>query len=478
MRTLITALAICAAVLVAGCSGDQEPSGPNTTGSIDKSVYVAIGNSITAGYQSGALFEEAQAYSFPNLLAQQLGTPFVQPLFPGDGTGARIRLASLTPPTLATGANSLVPPSNIAYAAAYNNLGIPGALISDALDTANIVAKSQSRGNPFFALVLRNQAAFGASIVQQAVSLKPTLVTFWLGNNNVLSYATSGGTNALALFPLGVFDAYVANAIRTLRDSLPDARIVAANIPSVRAIPFFTTVGPQIAPKLAALNVDMWYQRHGEKTVGSGTTRLLGNDALILLTGASFAPYLGQPTAAYYRYVSAVTGVPLGSLIAGVDTTKPFGMHPQNPWPDALLLDNTELSTLDKATQEYNGSILSQVNMLSTTARPIALVDIYAAFNDILANGYNVSGEQLSTAFISGGLFSLDGVHPSSKGAGVIANLFIAAMNRTYGANIPMVDISRIPGIAVPVSKRGIPYSLEWNVPPDVFRRVVQLFQY
>lgn len=478
MRHSISILSICAAILLAGCSGDQTPSGPNNTGSIDKSVYVAIGNSLTAGYQSGALYEEAQLWSFPNQLAAQLGTGFVQPLIPGDGTGARIRLASLVPPALLTGPNSLIPPANSAtHLVPYNNLGIPGSVIYDALDTANIVTKSATRKNPFFSLVLRNQAAFGASMVLQAVALRPTFVTFWMGSNDVLGYATSGGTSPATFNPLAVFDAMYANALRTLRDSLPNARIVTANIPNVRIIPFFTTVGPQIAPKLAALNLDMWYQRHGEKTQGSGTTRLVGNDALILLPGANFAPYLGTPTAAWYRYLSMVSGVPLANLIAGVDTTKPFGMHPLNPWPDALILDNTELSALDKATNEYNGSILSQVGMLSSASRPIGLVDIYTEFNTIAANGYNVSGETLTTAFISGGLFSLDGVHPSSKGAGVVANLFIAVMNRTFGANIPMVDISKIPGITVPVSKRGIPYSLQWNIPPETFEQVCRLFQ-
>ena len=47
---------------------------------------------------------------------------------------------------------------------------------------------------------------------------------------------------------------------------------------------------------------------------------------------------------------------------------------------------------------------------------------------------------------LSGGLFSLDGVHPSSQAHGIVANEFIKVINSKYGASIPEVDVSTIPG--------------------------------
>src|SRR5690606_29303950 len=39
------------------------------------------------------------------------------------------------------------------------------------------------------------------------------------------------------------------------------------------------------------------------------------------------------------------------------------------------------------------------------------------------------------------GTFSLDGVHPTPLGYGVAANVFLEAINETYDADIPLVDL-------------------------------------
>jgi len=42
-----------------------------TAGDADFTTYVAVGNSLTAGYMDGTVSRVGQTYSFPNLLAQQ-----------------------------------------------------------------------------------------------------------------------------------------------------------------------------------------------------------------------------------------------------------------------------------------------------------------------------------------------------------------------------------------------------------------------
>src|ERR1700740_2744649 len=58
---------------------------------IDTSRYVAIGDSVTAGYSDGALYYDAQLTAYPNLLAAQLKThgsvKFKQPLTDKDSIG-------------------------------------------------------------------------------------------------------------------------------------------------------------------------------------------------------------------------------------------------------------------------------------------------------------------------------------------------------------------------------------------------------
>jgi hypothetical protein len=151
---------VAAAVGAIGCGGDS-PAGPAGEG-VDLSRYVAIGNSLTAGYMNGALGIEGQSCSYPRLVAGQAGAggAFSQPLVsapgisePGSNEG-RIELLSLTPITIErarpAGAVLVANPP-----APYSNLGVPGALGAEALEARN---RATSRTeNPFFDLVLRGR---------------------------------------------------------------------------------------------------------------------------------------------------------------------------------------------------------------------------------------------------------------------------------------------------------------------------------
>ncbi|MDD8017534.1 MAG: hypothetical protein PHP42_04110, partial [Bacteroidota bacterium] len=204
--TIFSVITFVAAVTLYGCS-DTAPSDlpKSDLGSNTVSKYVAIGNSLTAGYQSGALFEDGQTYSFPNLVARQLkmaGAPlgnFEQPIWgnPGNyganGKSARMEILGFyKDPTTgqilpSIGSAGLTPgvAKNLNLQRVYDNLGIPGAKIGDFFDTTDFIAKSTATFNPFYAHVLRS-AAFGKNTYQQAKSLSPDLITFWLANNDVL----------------------------------------------------------------------------------------------------------------------------------------------------------------------------------------------------------------------------------------------------------------------------------------------------
>ena len=71
-------------------------------------------------------------------------------------------------------------------------------------------------------------------------------------------------------------------------------------------------------------------------------------------------------------------------------------------------------------------------------------------FNSLAStNGLAVNGVNFSATYITGNFFSLDGIHPTSQGYGIIANEFIKAINNKYSASIPLVDVSTIPGSLV-----------------------------
>ena len=452
----IVALALAIALLCGGCK-NTAPSGPVAgLGGATVSKYVSVGNSLTAGYQSNALFASAQAYSYPNLISKQLsrsgaaiGT-FQQPLWgdPGspdaNGNEARYELISWNGPVIGPRLVPAGPPPTLQRSVPWDNLGVPGSVVGDFLDPTPFAAKAVARKNPFFLYVLGADTTRGKTILAQTIRLNPDLVTFWLGNNDVLGFATSGGVFPPTYAPTSVtdFTTYYTGSISFLRAALPNAKIVVGNIPDVRAIPFFNTVGPKIAASLPA-GVYLRYQMHGNTSVAFDSTRFTeANPPLICLTGSPYASLLGHPTGRWY------TDHAYSALPPGIDTTKPFGLHPQNPWPDALVLDLGEQATAGTAVTNFNGIIASVAS-----GNKAIVVDMNAFFNGVKANGYRTSGLVFTADYISGGLFSFDGVHPSDQGAGVIANQFILAMNRGYGWSVPLVDVSALPSLTVPLSK-------------------------
>jgi lysophospholipase L1-like esterase len=463
-----------AALSLSGCS-DSAPSGPVASlGSVTVKKYVAVGNSMTAGYQSAGLYQSAQVYSYPNLISQQLTKAgaslgsFEQPYYsdPGtpDATGkaSRYEIISLVGPVIGPKGLTAGQPTNSGLTRPYDNLGIPGIPLAGFMDTTGTYQSSPLGPG---AILRWATGPFPKSVYKQAVALQPDLMTFWLGANDVLGYATSGGVSPSAPTSTAIFTALCTQALSSLKASLPNAKIVCGNIPDVKAIPFFNTVGPAVAAKIGALGLKLYYQKAGESGVASGQTSLTeAVPPLLCLTGMTYAAYLGQSTGIWYR----ANKYP--ALPAGIDTTKPFGLHPQNPWPNALILDLDEQTNCANATNAFNATIASVA-----AANGAAVVDFYSFFNTIAKSGYAISGETYTTAYVSGALFSLDGVHPSSRGYGVVANEYIKVMNSRFGMNIPLVDISQIPGIPAPLGKittgNGMPIAL-----PGTFDGIEKLF--
>lgn len=474
----LSALFTIVILLASGCDDYNKLTAPITgpkNGDADFTRYVAIGNSITAGYQSGTLFESAQMYSYGNLISKQVNTSFAMPLVSDPGLGGRLEVGSYSPFSIYTNPNSGVP-TNLDYPAPYNNLGIPGALVYDVLfatkstDCASYIFAGIP--NPYFDLVLRNSVFNIGSQLSQAITLDPTLVTLWIGNNDVLGYATSGGTAPTSPTDAGQFAALFTGIAGTLAQA--QVPVVVANIPNVTAIPFFTTVGYQIAINPAikwyqlalAGAPGIFYQKAGE-VIGTGvadSTSLATFTNLITLRGSSYAGLLGQPTGYFYR----VNGL---SIPAGIDTTKPFGFHPQNPWPNSLILDNSEITIANDAVAAFNGAIATAAANFG-----FGLVDINGIFNSIrqadFTGGTIFNGIAFSTFYVSGGLFSLDGVHPSSRGQAIIANEFIKVINSKFSANIPLIDVSTIPGSIVLASKLN-ESSNYFNIPAKVFEHLL-----
>jgi hypothetical protein len=432
-------------VFITGCQDRSELTAPAPqspkSGTADFTRFVSIGNSITAGYQSSALFKDAQLYAYGNQIAQIVNTSYAMPLVSDPGLGGQLQVHQLSPNLVLIQQPSSGVPLNLSYPAPYNNLGVPGALVYDVLnakDSLTCASAKVGQPNPFFDLVLRNSGLHLGSQIQQAMALHPTFVTCWIGNNDVLGYATNGGVlmnNGVAI-PITPTDASdFHDYYRQLGDSLDTlavrgAKIVLANIPDVTTIPFFTTVGPLLAeevPWTAHSIPGLFYQIHGntsaDPTHMADSSTLANLYVMITLSGQNYTGLLGTPTGKWYRDNH------YPALPPGIDTTMPFGFYPTNPWPDALILDASEITVAKNATRSFNssiGAIAAKFNF--------GLVDINLVFNTIFLGsvtqgGVMYNGVKFTPFYITGGLFSLDGVHPSSQGQGLIANEFLKVIN-------------------------------------------------
>lgn len=451
------------AVLLIGCKDDAPTGIEPGLGNITVNKYVSIGNSLTAGYQSSGLSEEGQQYSYPALIAQQLQIAgaslgkFEQPIWGNPGSpnkalkSARLEILAWpsSGPVIGTTGALAGTATNSALTRPYDNLGIPGAVVADFLDETDFIAKAGARENPFFPHVLRS-AAFGKSIYEQAKNVTPKadVITFWLGNNDVLGFATSGGViiSSGVVIPITptdktIFATQYTQAFASLRAAFPNAKIVVANIPDVRSIPYFNTVGPAVAANLKGAFA-ISYQKRGNTGPGDGASYLTEkNPPLLTLASGAYASLISKRTGKWYKD----NNIPVP---AGIDTTAMFGLDYTNPIPDALILDSVEQKMAGDAIAAFNQTIAN-----IAAEKGAAVVDVNTIFNTIKANGLKIGGETFNADYITGGLFSLDGVHPSSKGAGVVANEFIKAMNAKFGMSVSQVDVSRLPGIPAPLGK-------------------------
>lgn len=436
---------ILASLLFYGCKDYNDLELDSNSGEADFSQVIAIGNSLTAGYQNDALYRTAQRYSFPNLVAGQMETvqQFNQPLIsnPGISLGnGRLELdgtAELTDPTnIPTPSDQSGSLLEDQVSPPYNNLGVPGALISDFLgeDLPGQPYSERRQANPFFNLILEE----ADTQLDQLSDMDPSFVMFWLGNNEVLGYVTSGGETPYV--PVSSFQQLYSGSMQALAQTGADA--VLFNIPNVTSIPYVFLVN---AVLLNNDTISINEQNNNyELTTPQGNVPIWieqtdpGNPGTVQDTVMMNAPdqQTGQPGAFFLLHAQAQLGELFGS---GVGTTS------DNPIPHNLVLDNGEATQSIQLVQQYNQAISS---LASNNGFPV--VDINSTFSDILENG-GITEDGITLTPTLGSLFSLDGVHPSNRGHGVIANLAVATINDTYDANIPNIDISEIP--------QGIPTS-------------------
>jgi lysophospholipase L1-like esterase len=135
----------------------------------------------------------------------------------------------------------------------------------------------------------------------------------------------------------------------------------------------------------------------------------------------------------------------IGQMVSSPVGMVPYGLTPYAPIENQYVLDANEITLTKDYVNAYNVTIKSIAQQ-----KGLAVFDAFTFLNDIKAHGILVDGVSAGSSYISGGIFSLDGVHLTPRGYALVANEYIKAINKTYNASIPTVNISNYRGVKFP----------------------------
>lgn len=498
------------------------------SGSADFSTYVSIGNSLSAGFSDGALFKASQENSFPNILSQKFsmlgGGSFNQPLMNDNFGGLALGGNRIQDPRLVTTGGAPIPlekaigPVTVTTdlilnnpTGPFNNMGVPGAKSYHVLAPGYGNIMNLPLANPYF--VRMTGTTPNASMLELSMAQAPTFFSLWIGNNDVLGYATSGGDGSDPITPLdgppGVgFNETYGALIATLTSG--GSKGVLANIPYVTDIPHFTTVpynaldpndednGPALVAQIPTLNTvygalnQIFALVDPSRTIVFSDTEanpVVINDETLpnisaTITGGllanlpafeAFIAQFGLPPAAapsvaglfgfVYGQARQATPndllvLPSAGIIGEVNAAQSAFLQSQNlpealadqfsaegvtlPLSDKWVLLPSEQEEIKIATDAYNATIEASANSAG-----LAFVDANALLSQLATTGIPAGNFILTSSLVTGGAFSLDGVHLTSRGYAMAANEFMKAIDITYGTNFEasgnLVDIGNYP---------------------------------
>ncbi|WP_395047227.1 SGNH/GDSL hydrolase family protein [Flavobacterium sp.] len=453
------------------CNNDDETVAetPVTAGSANFSKYVALGDSFAAGYSDGALFKKGQDNAYPSVLALQFKqagggdftTPYMEDNLGGFSSGGnqvpqfpRRSYFNGAAPATVSGTSATVLGSHVSGTASYNNMGVPGArsyhLLAPGYGNPSGLVTSPPTANPYF---VRFASSNSTSILADALTQQPTFFSLWIGGNDVLGYATSGGDDSSPITPAtgvpgvgfdGSYNALVAQL------STGGRKGVVANLPYINTLPFFTTVGynPATLDATQAGQLNAGYAPYNAGLVNAKNAGFIteaervrrtinfvaGKNAVVMvdeyltnLAGAGLPSYRQTTVDDFIVLVSQGVSAK-AHLTAGNGTAVPL----QDRW----VVSKDEVALLKTATDSYNITIEA-----AATANGLAFVNAKAIMDQLVNGGIRFGNYHMSATYVTGGAFSLDGIHPSARGYALIANKFLEAINAKYGSTLRPVDL-------------------------------------
>lgn len=407
--------------LAAACRSDESLNPPDlsTNGGL-LARYVSMGNSTTAGFQSAGINDSTQQQSYAVLFARQAGAPFFVPLLNRPGCPAPFDINSTDPPHRLDGTGdtdcSLRNAAPLPY---VSNVAVPGVTSFGIEDNANPAGGT----NQLTQFILG-----GRTQVKAMMDARPTFVSVWIGNNDVLGSLTNGSNpgNPALVTPEGLFEANYGPVLDSIEKV--GAKAVLISVGEVASIPY------------ASQGALYWCLKNG---VCPGIP--LAPFPATFSVSANCAPKAAIPTSnGDSVLVPWTVGVPkIAAAQAGASTTLDCTLDNEVVLP-------SEFANLQLAVAGFNEYISTQAQqrgwayfdvnpaLIAAKAEPVTAGQFpkIAAFPCL--PGAQCGGTTTpSPNVLFGTYFSLDGVHPDGVGHRVFADSLISVVNRTYGTTIP-----------------------------------------
>ena len=388
---------------------------------VDLSRMAWVGDSEGAGFSAGCLTKRVQVDSPGAIIARTVGNvDFQQPIVNDPGLGGCRVLLTLVP-TFGT-QPSTGTPANLALPRPYNNLSVPGCNIHDMLFATTGAEASAGACRSFIDLVLRNSALHLGSMVDQAVALSPTFVILENVANDYLGAVFYGVVDGVTVTPVASFTADVNATLAKLKAKQPNG--IVTSVSDVTGFPWTTTLPP--------------YVTSGGKLVLDPTGKpipLLGPKGCPTGVPACPIPANTIVTLPAGDYEKLGFGIPC-AVAPLPNCNKPLPASTDAAGNYIALIYAADVAFLTQRIADYNTAIKA-----AAAANGYKYYDVNDLFRRMKA-GYDIGGAPINTAFLTGGIFSYDGLHLNPIGYAIWADDLIQFMNANFNAGLPRVNLS------------------------------------
>ena len=405
LLAFVTACSATDAPMPTGPAASNAPSFNQSEGRGVFQRYVAIGTSVSMGWQSDGVIALTQATSWPAQLAARGGRLLEQPYIAGTGCRSPL-IAPLALGLRLSGESAFAPPSTLSCSPLradvhlpVANVSISGALTSDALLTT-----PETSGEPASGGLYHRVLEPGHTQVSTMVEQNPKLVSVELGGADVLGAISGVAVPGVSLTPFGVWQQAYDRVLDKVQSTTKMAVLVGL-VGDARNFPAFRTGN------------ELWLDR-------------------LEFLGANIAvspDCNGSPNWLFLPFK-------LPPALAAAAQLKALGMGPfvlscaASPSPVAqdFILTPAELAIVNAQIQAMNAHIQAEAS-----SHGYAYFSLGALYDRADLKAPFSLSVLLTSQTPFGPLISLDGVHPSAAGSRILAQAAAHALNVRYDLGIP-----------------------------------------